>query len=60
MLGYDRIHGELMDAVGAGKFPGLEKLITKKIDLADVVDEGIMSLVHDKDTQSQSRNIDQR
>ena len=52
MLGYDRVHGELMDAVAAGKFLGLEKLVTKKIGIADVVEEGIFSLLKEKDTQS--------
>lgn len=42
-----------MEAVGAGKFQGLEKLITKKIDLEHVVKEGILSLVNEKDTQSE-------
>ena len=54
MLGYDRVHQELMDAVAAGKFQGLSKFITKKIALEDVVKEGIFSLLKEKDTQSES------
>lgn len=53
ILGYDRAHGELLEAVGAGKFQGLEKLITKKIELEDVVNEGIVSLLNEKDTQGE-------
>ena len=41
-----------MEAVAAGKFQGLEKLVTKKIDLKDLVEDGIKALITEKDKQS--------
>ena len=41
-----------MEAVAAGKFQGLEKLVTRKIDLEDLVENGIKALITEKDTQS--------
>ena len=49
MIGYDRVHSEMLEAVGAGKFVGLEKLITRKIGLEDVVEKGIKALMEDKE-----------
>ncbi|KAJ3554046.1 hypothetical protein NM688_g3309 [Phlebia brevispora] len=51
ILGYDRVHAELLEAIAAGKFQGLEKLITRKIALDDVVEKGIKALLKEKDTQ---------
>lgn len=42
-----------MEAVAAGKFQGLEKLVTKKIGLEDLVENGIKALIAEKDTQSE-------
>ena len=53
VVGYDREHGELLQAIAAGQFQGLEKLVTKKIDLEDLVEQGIKSLINEKDTQSE-------
>ncbi|KZT08048.1 alcohol dehydrogenase GroES domain protein [Laetiporus sulphureus 93-53] len=47
----DREHPELIQAVADGKFPGLEELITRKIVLDDLVEEGIKALINDKDRQ---------
>ncbi|KAI0089575.1 alcohol dehydrogenase GroES domain protein [Irpex rosettiformis] len=49
IIGYDHVHAELLEAVAAGKFTGLEKFITKKIKLEDVVEEGIKVLMNDKE-----------
>lgn len=35
--------------MAAGKLTGVEELITRKIDLEDVVDQGILALVNEKD-----------
>jgi len=47
----DREHPELIQAVADGKLPGLEDLITKKIPLEDLLEEGILALARDRDTQ---------
>ena len=46
---YVGVHPELIEAVAAGKLTGVEELITRKIDLEDVVDQGILALVNEKD-----------
>ncbi|KAF8064978.1 alcohol dehydrogenase GroES domain protein [Lyophyllum atratum] len=48
---YDRVHPELIEAIAAGKIPGLEELITRKIALEDVVEKGFRALLDDKDAQ---------
>ncbi|KAF8892877.1 alcohol dehydrogenase GroES domain protein [Infundibulicybe gibba] len=48
---YDGIHEELIQAVAEGKITGIEKLITNRIPIEDVVEKGIMSLLEEKDTQ---------
>ncbi|KAL4262762.1 zinc-containing alcohol dehydrogenase family protein [Pleurotus pulmonarius] len=48
---YSGIHPELLDAVAAGKFHHLDELITKKILLKDVVEEGIKTLLSEKGSQ---------
>lgn len=57
IIGYDRVHGEVVQALGEGKFQGLEKLITRKISLKDVVEKGIKALMAEKDTQSKSSMV---
>jgi len=46
---YNGIHPEMLEAVAAGKFKGIEKLITRKIPIEDLVEKGIMALLHEKD-----------
>ena len=53
IIGYDRVHGEVIEALATGKFQGLEKLITRKIGLDEVVEKGIKALIAEKDTQSE-------
>lgn len=55
IIGYDRVHQEVVDALAEGKFKGLEKLITRKIPLEEVVEKGIKALMTEKDTQSESK-----
>lgn len=47
--GYDRIHEEVISLVAAGKIAGIERLITKKISLDNVVEEGFKPLLREKD-----------
>lgn len=51
---YDRVHPELLAAVGSGKIPGIEDLITRRIALEDLVEKGFNALIHDRDAHSQS------
>ncbi|CAA7263285.1 unnamed protein product [Cyclocybe aegerita] len=44
-------HPELLEAVAAGKLQGLEDLVTRKIALEDVVDQGFKALIDEKDKQ---------
>ena len=53
-MGYTGVHPELIEAVAAGKIPGLEEMITRKIGLEDVVKDGIMALLNDKDSQGET------
>ncbi|KAH9474414.1 (R,R)-butanediol dehydrogenase [Psilocybe cubensis] len=48
---YTGIHPELLEAVAAGEIKDLEDLITKKIHIDDVVEEGIKALLNEKDKQ---------
>ncbi|KAF8961445.1 chaperonin 10-like protein [Flammula alnicola] len=50
-IAYSGIHPEVLEAVAAGKIPGIEDLITRKIAIEDVVEQGIMALLHQKDKQ---------
>ena len=43
----------MLEAVAAGKFNGIEKLITRKIPIEDLVEKGIMALLHEKDKHGQ-------
>ncbi|KAF4569923.1 hypothetical protein EYR40_008903 [Pleurotus pulmonarius] len=54
---YSGIHPELLDAVAAGKFHHLDELITKKILLKDVVEEGIKTLLSEKGSQGKTKLI---
>lgn len=49
VLAYDRVHGEVLEAVAAGKFSGLENLITRRITLEDFVEKGVKALMNEKD-----------
>jgi threonine dehydrogenase-like Zn-dependent dehydrogenase len=51
---YNGIHHEMLEAVAAGKFKGIEKLITRKIAIEDLVEKGIMALLHEKDKHGQN------
>ncbi|KAJ3517081.1 hypothetical protein NLJ89_g735 [Agrocybe chaxingu] len=44
-------HPELLEAVAAGKLQGLEDLITRKIAIEDVVEQGFKALINEKDQQ---------
>jgi len=50
ILGYDRVHAELIEIIAAGKITGIEELITSKIAIEDVVEHGFLALLK-KDTQ---------
>jgi hypothetical protein len=47
----------MLEAVAAGKFRGIEKLITRKIAIEDLVEKGIMALLHEKDRHGQNLNF---
>ncbi|EIW53227.1 alcohol dehydrogenase GroES domain protein [Trametes versicolor FP-101664 SS1] len=51
VLGCDRVHAEMLDAVADGRFPvdGLESLVTRRIPLEDLVEKGIKALLHETD-----------
>lgn len=51
VLGCDRVHAEMLDAVADGRFPvdGLESLVTRRIPLEDLVERGIKALLHETD-----------
>ncbi|OSD00992.1 GroES-like protein [Trametes coccinea BRFM310] len=54
VLAYDRVHAEVVEAVGQGKFDGLESLITRRIGFEDFVEKGIKALLHEKDQHGES------
>ncbi|CCM00820.1 uncharacterized protein FIBRA_02862 [Fibroporia radiculosa] len=49
--GCNREHPEILQAVAEGKLHGLNDLITKRIRLEDLMEEGIQTLIKDKDRQ---------
>ncbi|KAF5350470.1 hypothetical protein D9756_008627 [Leucocoprinus leucothites] len=51
IIGYDHIHEEVLQLLGEGKFKNIEKLITRKIKLDDVVEDGLKRLISEKDKQ---------
>ncbi|KAJ3566980.1 hypothetical protein NP233_g6658 [Leucocoprinus birnbaumii] len=51
IIGYDHIHEEVLQLLGEGKFKNIEKLITRKIKLDDVVEDGFKRLISEKDKQ---------
>ncbi|KAK7437222.1 hypothetical protein VKT23_018664 [Stygiomarasmius scandens] len=48
IFAYTGIHPELIQTVADGKFKGLEELITKRVQLEDVVEKGVKVLSADK------------
>ena len=46
------IHKDVIEAIATGKIKGVEELITRKIALNNVVNEGFEALIHDKESQS--------
>lgn len=54
---YNGIHPEMLEAVAAGKFKGIEKLITRKIPIEDLVEKGIMALLHEKDKHGENLTL---
>lgn len=50
---YNGIHPEMLEAVASGKIKGMEEFITRKIAIEDLVEKGIMALLHEKDKHSQ-------
>ncbi|KAF8152928.1 alcohol dehydrogenase GroES domain protein [Crassisporium funariophilum] len=50
-IAYSQIHPELLEAVAAGKFQDVEELITSRIAIEDVVEQGFMALLNDKAKQ---------
>ena len=51
---FNGIHPEVLEAVAAGKFKGIEKFITRKIAIEDLVEKGIMALQHERDKHGQN------
>ncbi|KAF7762447.1 hypothetical protein Agabi119p4_9040 [Agaricus bisporus var. burnettii] len=49
IVGYDRVHEEVLSLIASGKIKGLDELITKRISLDDVVEEGFKKLLSEKD-----------
>jgi threonine dehydrogenase-like Zn-dependent dehydrogenase len=47
---YDNDHPEVIAAVAAGKIPGIEEFISRRIALDDVVEKGFKALVQEKDS----------
>ncbi len=41
-------HEKLLQAIAQGKFSDMTSLITRRIPLEDLVDKGIMALIHEK------------
>jgi threonine dehydrogenase-like Zn-dependent dehydrogenase len=54
---YNGIHPEMLTAVASGRIQGISDVITKKISLENLVQEGLLSLLHEKDTQGKSRSV---
>ena len=58
-IGYEtRVFPQLLKAVGEGKLDGIEVLITRKIGLDDVVENGIKALLKEKDEQGEFLHVD--
>ncbi|EKM78295.1 hypothetical protein AGABI1DRAFT_41723 [Agaricus bisporus var. burnettii JB137-S8] len=53
IVGYDRVHEEVLSLIASGKIKGLDELITKRISLDDVVEEGFKKLLSEKDKHGQ-------
>jgi len=48
---YNGIHPEMLAAVASGKINGISDLITRKISLDNLVSEGLLALLNQKETQ---------
>lgn len=48
---YDRVHGEVLEALKDGRISGIDGLITSRIALDNVVEQGIKALIQEKDKQ---------
>ncbi|KAF4576249.1 hypothetical protein EYR36_004226 [Pleurotus pulmonarius] len=48
---YDRVHGEVLEALKDGRISDIDSLITSRIALEKVVEQGIKALIQDKDKQ---------
>jgi threonine dehydrogenase-like Zn-dependent dehydrogenase len=47
---YNGIHPEMLAAVASGQIKGVSDLITRKISLDDLVQDGLLALLHQKDS----------
>ena len=47
----------MLAAVTSGQIKGINDVITKKISLENLVQEGLLTLLHEKDTQSKYQSI---
>jgi len=52
-VGSNHIHEEVLQLLEEGKFGNIEGLITKKIKIDNVVEEGLKCLINEKDKQGQ-------
>ena len=56
-LAYADDHRELLEAVGRGHFEDLDRLITRRIGLEDLVEKGIMGLINEKDEMGENSSL---
>lgn len=56
-MAYTGVHPEVLEVVASGRIQGLEDLVTKKICIDDVVEQGIMALLTEKDKQGITSNL---
>ena len=52
-VGSNYIHEEVLQLLEEGKFGNIEGLITKKIKIDNVVEEGLKCLINERDKQGQ-------
>lgn len=55
IVAYDRVHPELLEAIASGKIKGIEELITRRVALEDLVEQGLLTLLNDRDSHGMSR-----
>jgi len=48
---FDRVHSELFEAVAEGRITGIEDLITSKISIQDIIEQGFKKLLNEKDKE---------